>query len=183
MKPLWDDEIDATGRKLMPPDGPVAWLGVFPAHSLPKRSQVLRACIERSHMSATDLQSFGAAFVVNTDLKGKEGDHWVAFFMPSPYHEAVSHGACFFDPLGRTPIENGHEDWDQYLREWSQEPYKYNASYIQASGTNGCGHLCLLWLFYILGQVPFPYGCGMTNETVRSHFGNMFFRTGRARWT
>ena len=119
----------------------------------------------------------GAAFVANTNTKDKEGDHWVVFFLPSPFHESWTHGAYFFDPLGLDPIGNGHEDWDHYLRSWSSDPYKYNAKFIQPIYTDWCGHLCLIWLFHLASNIPFPYGCGMTCDTIHTLFMNIYFRT------
>ena len=109
MRPLWGHELNAMGRRLMSPNGTIVWLGVHPAHSLPTKADAQKACFQMTGFQTTNKQPIRAAFVANTETKDKEGDHWVAFFLPSPYHEAPTHGAYFFDPLGRHPIDNGHK--------------------------------------------------------------------------
>ena len=178
MRPLREDEIDALGPRLLPPDGPIAWLGVHPAHSLPTIQEAEKACWERIHLTATDFQPVGAVFVANTDTQDKEGDHWVVFYLPSPYHEAWSHGAYFFDPLGRSPVGNGHADWEDYLLSWSGDyPYSFNPKVVQPTDSAWCGHLCLIWLFHLASNVPFPYGCAMSSDTIRTLFANVYLRS------
>lgn len=160
----------------MPPGFPVVWLGVYTAHELPTYETCLKACRQYSHLRAN--QDFGVAFVVNTDTKDKGGEHWVAFYLPSPYHPAISHGAYFFDPLGRSPAENGHDDWVVYLSNWSTDKWEDNSIYIQQVGTNCCGQLCLLWLFYKLGRQPFPFGCGTPVSVIKKHYDNMAYMHG-----
>jgi len=175
---LWSDEIERMGKNLMPPGCPIIWMGVTTAHELPTHEACRKECSQYTHLrDSGGQQDFGVAFIANTDTKEKEGEHWVAFYLPSPFHEGRSpNRPRFFDPLGRTPAENGHDDWEMYLSSWSPDgQWEGNNVYIQQVGTNCCGQLCLLWLFYLLGRRVFPFGCGVSDDLIAQHYHHMAY--------
>ena len=173
MQPLWTDQIDTVAHKIMPPDYPIVWMGVHSAHDLPTKTDILGACWAWCGKASDQL--YGAAFVANTDTKDEDGDHWVVFYFPSPYHKNRTYGAYFFDPLGRSPLDNGHAEWEELLSSWSTDAWEYNQVHIQEIGANCCGQLCLLWLFYMTGRRGFPLGCGTPTTVVQTHFNNMLY--------
>ena len=77
-------------------------------------------------------------YVVNTDVRGQPGTHWVAFFFPK------TGPAEFFDSLGRAP-EHYNRRFKNVLI-YNGPSYAYNNVPVQPDGTNTCGQYCLHYL-------------------------------------
>jgi hypothetical protein len=73
-----------------------------------------------------------AAFVANTDDRGKPGTHWVAFFIPRMGEKE------FFDSYGLPPLADGHVTFFG--------KGKYNRKEMQSLTSSVCGHYCLMFL-------------------------------------
>ena len=78
------------------------FLGVFPADRLPK-----------------EIESYPKGFIANTDVSGKRGTHWVAFYFPSEGK------AEFFDSYGQPP-ERYHKFFRDYLKHYDWDLINVN---------------------------------------------------------
>ena len=106
---------------------PVSFLGVFPSDLLP-----LHCAIE----------AFApCCYVANTDPKGKDGSHWVAFF-----HESQN-SLDFFDSFGRHPYDLGFH-FDNITR------LRYNQIQVQSSLSDVCAQYCIFFLIHRSHGVP-----------------------------
>ena len=95
------------------------FLGVFPANRLPKV-----------------IKSYPNGFIANTDISGKPGSHWVAFYFPS------ERKAEFFDSYGQSP-ETYHKFFRDYLKHYD---WDFNARKLQSIWTDVCGQYCIFYL-------------------------------------
>ncbi|KAF4529788.1 hypothetical protein B566_EDAN018056, partial [Ephemera danica] len=75
-----------------------------------------------------------AAFIANTDDKGKSGTHWVAFFI------TVGGKIEFFDSYGLPPLAEGHCSF------LSKRSWTCNDKELQSLTSTVCGHYCLMYL-------------------------------------
>ena len=95
------------------------FLGVFPADRLPK-----------------EIESYPKGFIANTDVSGKPGTHWVAFYFPSEGK------AEFFDSYGQPPGRY-HKFFRDYLKHYD---WGYNKRQLQSIWTDVCGQYCIFYL-------------------------------------
>ena len=75
-----------------------------------------------------------AMYLVNTDLKLKEGMHWLIVY----YLETVT---IFFDPLGYTPVIYAYP----FMAARNNVPVIMNTHNLQSFNTSYCGHYCLVY--------------------------------------
>lgn len=74
-----------------------------------------------------------SVFIVNTDIRGKPGTHWVCFFIPKI--EKIE----FFDSYGFHPFINAH------LEFLTDKKWICNEKEMQSLTSNVCGQYCLLY--------------------------------------
>ncbi|KAF0151264.1 MAG: hypothetical protein FD188_3457 [Ignavibacteria bacterium] len=105
--------------KMLFKNSPVNFLGVFTSDNTPDAIRV-------SGFSP-------CCYIVNTDVSGGRGKHWVAFFHLS------SRSIEFFDSFGRTPASLGfHLPYIQRI--------VHNPVQIQSNDSNVCGQHCIYYL-------------------------------------
>ena len=95
--------------------------GVYSSDMLPKKPQ------------------YGELYVINTAPSTKQGEHWVAVYIPKKYE----HGCAeYYDPLGMAPFVNSIE---RFMLAW---PYSYiwNEERVQSWYSITCGQHCIFYL-------------------------------------
>ena len=75
-------------------------------------------------------------YIVNSHEKGKQGEHWVVFFLASTHTE-------FWDSRAEKP-EFYHDYWLSFLIVQGK-PYVYNKTPIQDKLSSACGYFCLIY--------------------------------------
>jgi hypothetical protein len=107
-----------------------------------------------------------SCWIMNTDVRGKPGEHWVAFYLDARPHG--THSVEYYDPLA-DPITN---DWtvdlkrllktaypyDRYLR------YRYNEITDQSDTSSNCGEFCCKFLLDRLKGHSFAKASGMDSH-------------------
>ena len=87
------------------------------------------------------LDTFPCSVVVNTDPKGKPGQHWVAFYFSSPQEGE------FFDSYGHPP-EFYSLNYVKFLNRNAQD-WTFNKTELQSAWSTVCGEYCV---FYVLNR-------------------------------
>ena len=77
------------------------------------------------------------AYVVNTDIAGNPGLHWVTFYFPENGLPE------YFDSFGLKPID---ENFTDFIFSSRAKSYKYNTFQLQHIQSKVCGHYCLFYL-------------------------------------
>ena len=105
--------------KMLFKNSPVHFLAVFTSDNIP---------------DAIRVSAFSpCCFIVNTDVTGGRGKHWVAFFHLS------SRSIEFFDSFGRKPASLGFHL--PYIQRKVHNPIQ-----IQGNDSNVCGQYCIYYL-------------------------------------
>ena len=86
----------------------------------------------------TSIDTYPAAYIVNTDEHDEPGQHWVAVYFP------VSTEAEFFDSYGHAPLY-----FDQRLADFVQKKnVVYNTKRLQGPLSIVCGQYCLFYIMH-----------------------------------
>lgn len=97
--------------------------------------------------------------IVNTDVKGQPGTHWVCMKLDKNQCE-------FFDSLGRAPYFY-HDHWHTLLLKIGGT-YLYNNQRVQGHMSTVCGHYCI---FYILQHL-----CGASFQSILNKFDKVNYK-------
>lgn len=90
-------------------------LGIYPRDLIP-----LRPC------------TYPSCFIANTDVEGRPGAHWIAYYFESPYHTE------FFDSFGHTPSAYA----------FPLIAHTHNMLQFQSDFSVLCGQFCIYYLYY-----------------------------------
>jgi hypothetical protein len=80
---------------------------------------------------------FPCSMVVNTDPKGKPGEHWTALFIRNKDH------VLYFDSYGRDPVEN----MAKYMENF--EKVTKNKRGFQSVLSNNCGFYSISFVYFV----------------------------------
>lgn len=90
-------------------------LGIYPRNLIPTRPSTYPSC-----------------FIANTDVSGRPGRHWIAFYFESPFHIE------FFDSFGHTPSAYA----------FPLLCHAHNSLQLQSDFSLVCGQFCIFYLYY-----------------------------------
>lgn len=85
-------------------------------------------------------------YILNTDVIGQKGKHWIAMFINSELCE-------FFDSAGNHPSFY-HKNWHKFLLQ-KTGAYVYNDLPFQKHNTQVCGEYCVLYIILRQHKVLF----------------------------
>lgn len=81
------------------------------------------------------------AFIVNTDSKHEQGEHWVAFIL-------TKRKTCiYFDPFGFPPL---HSDFINYFQKEAPSGLFYSSMTTQNAYSDLCGNYCIHFIRKLL---------------------------------